>query len=1316
MSDLNTRLAGQVLLLITTVLSLAGPTFGEDLKPPKVAPWNIQSVRQKYYSGLDAARQEAVRQVESEGLTLSYNADGTVIRDEAFEKADRYYSEKRDALQSEIRGNSRREDEFNALSQAAGAKVKREGGAKPGDAAYSGALSDRDVELTTKAQVESLTDAARNQGYHVVSGPGYVKILELDTVVWEPFRSHGPGGVELRHDDPEVMLSYEVIVGQQKASVTQQVKKVEELYREEIPDSTQKQHELVASVAKAAGKSADAIGQSVSEPSGVLDRERLNQYKLLKSRTLTKDDLISPFDKPEAQARQLNDLRHKAREDIKACDVEQTRQREEKIKELKEERTTLATKMEQETDDVKRHDLEVRISEIDDSTRALEKDLAVDGQTRRAITRKNPKLATAMGWDPKPTTVIPDRAGELARISRVIDEALEISKQEEPRDTSATEAFDALADANRTIGKVLNSPFFKIFARVAGMSPGAIKFAEQVGKTSKAVDKNVISPTQKAIESEGFVYETGDGMKEYIARRLKEEAAQGWDITDPRRQELIRREAILRATARGTYQGAKFLPGLGNILQGYEDAFNLTESSVGLVYDTWKSQQTSDMNRFQQEGQLEQAILQAKESRDRLRKQMDTAAKAVEYSKEIAKLLPSLNADIEQLQQQIKDRRVQLESLAPVDGQIPPQGTALDPQLLSGLRGRMETLTRLSKLFTTDCEKAIARVKSGQFPRDELLGERSRLQRRLMDEIDAEYIRIETLLDQVNARIRLVTEPEEVQNVYDALLLDYGQALALASTAEEIASRLERYELLYKDTFRCFTEERKRILEACDFFAQRSVGDENLQKVLSRLRGEMTEFRIPDYQLQENWAHASSLKRDAAWLRKIAAEPPKPPLSAVATPTQKAECEQLQQLSTTWKEPEAAMTAAVDEARAKFRDLRDLLPLEPPAFNIAATELKPQVWGFTVESVRVPADATLILSWDFGDGASAGGPETRRQHAYAKPGEYTVSVRVFLERTDVSEDLGDVSTQITIAGPTPNPTQPDSATTGTIAVPGEERPWLGTSATWFIDKLPGYESFDHASDIYFSFDPWGNGLKALDVRAWHKINIVAGDPEQELAWTLDMTASGGTGHYDPQSGKFSVSLTDCKIEDRLVRQGTGEPYPRCRPDVIRLTGIDPDKIKLTGQLSGQLNWRQYQGSGQLDFGPLFRGRWELGNWDSIDKKMMPVNGYGVAVPNDMRTRKHPVSQVFFFRTEELAKTHFPGIPLDPRGRQDVDGFGDEARWSPYGGFSVRIGRWRATAPRAGQVRIQSAEEYRAFVTRFESLVRNSHLEELLPEK
>lgn len=87
MSHRRLHVACRTLLLFPTILVFATWTCGEETRKPKAAPWNIQSVRQQYYAGLDAARQDVVRQLEADGVTLSYNTDGTVVRDDAFEKA-----------------------------------------------------------------------------------------------------------------------------------------------------------------------------------------------------------------------------------------------------------------------------------------------------------------------------------------------------------------------------------------------------------------------------------------------------------------------------------------------------------------------------------------------------------------------------------------------------------------------------------------------------------------------------------------------------------------------------------------------------------------------------------------------------------------------------------------------------------------------------------------------------------------------------------------------------------------------------------------------------------------------------------------------------------------------------------------------------------------------------------------------------------------------------------------------------------------------------------------------------------------------------
>jgi hypothetical protein len=558
----------------------------------------------------------------------------------------------------------------------------------------------------------------------------------------------------------------------------------------------------------------------------------------------------------------------------------------------------------------------------------------------------------------------------------------------------------------------------------------------------------------------------------------------------------------------------------------------------------------------------------------------------------------------------------------------------------------------------------------------------------------------------------MVTEPDELLKTYDALLLDYGRALVLASSAEELAGRLERYELLYKDTLRCFTEEKKRIREACDFFSQRAVGDESLQRRLSLMRGEITDFRIPNYQLQENLNEASSLKQEAFWLRRNAETPPKPPRIAAVSPAVREECEQLQKLASTWKEPEATMTAAVEEARAKFRELRDLLPLEPPAFSITVTELKPMVWRFTVESVRVPADAKLIYWWDFGDEARAAGPESRRQHQYAKPGEYTVNVRVFLEQQDLSEDLGEVNTRITLGDPMPQPPgKPASikplagqlmVSTTKIELDGELKQPPGGLTLGAIPAGQYYadgkltigmaEDGETLSGQYFvglrlklERDPKiMSGLKGLFPPYWH----------------LDVN---GTAHgsVNKKTGAFHLAGDQATWTEKVsqgVDSNAGGAEARQRLQV------SPDQLEWTGEITGSIDWRNFGGGqGRLKINPLIRGTWTV----------EPRTPYLLPAPTNSSLNSR-LPEVRLFPSEAEAIHAFATVSrysqFNAR-RTTMEGFGDQAIWS-QNGMLIRLGRWHIDYSRC--FFHGPPESYRASITTIKQFIQEGNFESKFP--
>jgi hypothetical protein len=426
------------------------------------APWSVQVARNKYYTGLDAARAEAIRKIEAEGLTLSYNTDGTVVPNTALDKATQHYNEQRQKLLNEVKGDQRRDVELDSLRNSAKVSVPRDTGTGIEHPDYSGALSDRDVTLGSKAEVERMKVAAQERGYHCVQGPGYIKIMELDTVLWDP-STFGPGATILRHDDPEVVLGYE------KPSVVQQIKKIEQDVRQEIPTSTQEQHELVSNLAKAATKSAKAVDP---DHTGLVmsDAER-HRFEQLKSRRLTQDDLISTFDRPEAKERKLRDLKREAVDNLQKCDPLQREQRTEAADTLRNRRAELATAVLKENDPLKLATLRERISDLDEGLKSIKKAEDLDNATQRAITRKNPKLAETLNWTEKKTDrTNPVRPGELTRNARLLNEAQQVvAAPVEDSSSRARDVWGTATEVNKTVSKVLGSPLLRVFAQVAGI-------------------------------------------------------------------------------------------------------------------------------------------------------------------------------------------------------------------------------------------------------------------------------------------------------------------------------------------------------------------------------------------------------------------------------------------------------------------------------------------------------------------------------------------------------------------------------------------------------------------------------------------------------------------------------------------------------------------------------------------------------------------------------------------------------------------------------------------------------------------------------
>ncbi len=1287
------------------------------------APFNIQQVRHRYYSGLDAAKAAAVRQIESEGLQLSYNADGTVIRDKAFDKATAYYQTKQKELLAEVKSDNRRDNEVTALLDSAKTAQGDDTGTGTKSAEFSGALSDRDLTLKSKLDVERLQAVAKERGYHCIPGPGYIKIVELDTVVWDPWQSLSPGTKEVRQDDPEVvpplnpprkkeMLAPddpEIALGLDKPSVVQQVKKVEREFRQDIPSSTQEQHEFIASLAKSAHKSVKTVDPDGTElPISAEDRK---QFEQLKSRTKTKDDLISPFDGPEAQERELKKFRTRTGTVYKECDEKQKQLRADQKSQFQSERRELAEELLKETDAVKRLRLQEQIADAEDKLKWLKRAENFDRATERAIARKNPRLSEKLAWtQPKPDRTNPLRPGELTRNARAA-ELSQTAREATPVEdyTGARDAWHTAAEANRTIHTVLESPLFTIFSKVVGIPDSWAKTAKKVSKASRQLDKNLFKPTEKAIDSEGFVYETGEGMREYIRREIATLESQGYDVTNPRWHEIIRRKAIVRATLRGTYEGSKFLPGLGKIVQDLEDTYKLTEASVGLVYDTWKSQQTMEMNRFQQEGQLEKALIQVRESRKRLRAQMDSAAKSVSFASQLQGMIPELEAEILALRQRVGEKSDLLRQLS--SSATAPTTNTFDEESLAKLGPRMAKVTQLAQAFTKNCEKAIQRVKAGKTPRMELAEEYGALRRRLMD-IDAEYVQISSTLGNAHEFVRAISEPQEIQKVYQSLQQDYAQALTLAATADDLAGKLERYRGLYRDVLRCFKEERQRVLDACYYFATRPVGDENLQAVLSNIRGELIGYSIPEYQLDDAGSQVFDLKHESAWLRKMAAEPMAPPVTKAATPAEQARVEKLEARLRELDRPAQLMTAAVEEARDRFKQLRELFEIEPPAFTLTSRMVNDTLVEFTVDGVRVPRDAKLIYSWDLGDGTTGGTPERQRRHKYEKPGKYEVQVRIFQEMANLSEDLGMTSTTVTIKGrsTTPSSSPPvGPAVTGLKVNPGltiagsvvapEGGVILGQlkPGQYLGDGVIGIQLSPDRREVTYDF----NISLQVKLSTQHYKGPAGLRGFVPPFWRLSVVGNG-RGEADPQSGRVQGSFGEVKWTENV----SGVDQDGGRAEGRQLIGINPDRLPWSGRIEGTVDWKGFRGGeGTFEINQLVRGTW----------KHAAGNPYLVTLPADIEVNgRQPTLRLF--PNEVSCQKSYDALSrgLFFGNRKPLPDVGDRAIWVQNKGILAQFGRWQLIM-QGSPFSHPTPERHLPLVQKVEKFIPASGWESSIPE-
>ena len=388
-----------LLLAIASAWGGESPGFSQDPAAVK-PPYDIRDHRRDFYDKLDKARMEGRDHTRSQGLKLSHDSEGNVIKDEAHRVAREHYDAKKRQLVEHGRADRRRDAEVNNLRQ--NAKIPEDAfieyGAKPGDTAYGGVFSDRDITVRSAKELANLTKAARDRGYTVRPKEGYVYVEELDILFWNPQQvavsrsSDGslivkkPGATERvdRLHDPEIVADPE------HPSVSQQVKKAEKDLRGEAPTSTQEEFERTARLAKARAKAVGAVDPDGTQ--NLVSEQQRARDKALKSRKLDADDVADPYDKPEARQKKFLQDPDETAQTLRKCLVAERVQRAEKLSRLQQDRRDLKEKLRGTADALEADRLQKNIEANERTQRNLRRTQEADDFTLSIAEKKNPRI------------------------------------------------------------------------------------------------------------------------------------------------------------------------------------------------------------------------------------------------------------------------------------------------------------------------------------------------------------------------------------------------------------------------------------------------------------------------------------------------------------------------------------------------------------------------------------------------------------------------------------------------------------------------------------------------------------------------------------------------------------------------------------------------------------------------------------------------------------------------------------------------------------------------------------------------------------
>jgi hypothetical protein len=803
------------------------------------------------------------------------------------------------------------------------------------------------------------------------------------------------------------------------------------------------------------------------------------------------------------------------------------------------------------------------------------------------------------------------------------------------------------------------------------------------GRTGVRTALNLSGVEGAWMAGQALKYEWVQGTNDYIdaeiERRTRIQRALGQpedDISFAKSAEIALKASIRQVT-RATYEGAKGVPLLGDVVAMPENLFLVLDSSFGVIYDSAKRDRILATNTGDQAEDSAHIALQAERLVGEMRGLVAVALRQIETHNTLRRSSAQAESQVERVRDLFRADVQSLEVLLPQLGSAekapPPLPGSAEIQFWLD---EIATTIRAANDLSTSCDRLEAALSGGRIECATVREQNPDLQ----GQLNIVQIRHESLREkdaswqQLLATLGPAAEARQLEIRLTALRSDAERlSRSLADAGRLTASVGEHLRGLREQ----LDSRRLRVRTLHGKYADRATP--GARSEWDRILREANDLEIPAVPNEETSAASELLARAATHADLLArAEPPQLPAPLQPRRIDGQLSGDLERAEQPLRDLEAAVTRAVD----KLDGLHQLCPVRS-VFSLVADADKSPTIRFQVLGDSPATGGQLAYVWTFGDDS---GPlhttSATQSHTYSRAGEYQVAVRIVEESPNFSAERGEATASIQVAAPTtppePTPHAPGQvvlSVTPNVVLAGEVgRQKEDVDYLLLKNHPPGAYYGMHSLRIFHSL---GTAEVEAECHFGIRMKLIPGGAVVIGLETYDLDIkAAGRGPIDPQTGQFRIALDDATWSERypkidgLLRRFTPEDRAAMQGVVLRALGGTPGQLGWSGEISGTMDWKSFKGgSGRFHLNRVFQGTWEL---------PPAVAPYWVDWPTTVTKLGTGPAWLRFYPSEDVAHRQYLWRSRSgPMGgpKRILTDMGSEAALVPGRAALVRFGRW-----------------------------------------